>query len=104
MHEYLFDVKLFAAIRVKAKTEAEARELIKSCIDANTANLGAWPNGDPIICEVSLDEPDNDELIEIDGEDPLLLDSEGDNPFHPESPEGRAYGDGRMNEDGSLIG
>lgn len=102
MHEYLFDVKLFAAIRVKARTEVEARELMKSCIDANTANLGAWPNGDPIVCEVSLDEPENDELVEIDGEDPYLFTPGEDNPFHPESPEGRAWDCGRMNADGSL--
>lgn len=68
MHEYLFDVKLFAAIRVRAGSEAEARKMMVGCIDASTANLGAWPNGDPIIAEVSLDEPPNDELIEINGE------------------------------------
>lgn len=68
MHEYLFDVKLFAAIRVRAVDEYEARAMMSQCIDASTANLGAWPNGDPIIAEVSLDEPENDELIEIDGE------------------------------------
>lgn len=97
MHEYLFDVKLFAAIRVTADTEAEARQMMRDCIDCATANLGAWPNGDPIICEVSLDEPENDELIEIDGEEP-----EDDNPFHPESPEGRAWDRGEMRLDGSL--
>ena len=68
MHEYLFDVKLFAAIRVKASSEAEARQMMKDQIDANTANLGAWQNGDPILAEVSLDEPAYDELIEVDGE------------------------------------
>ena len=68
MNEYLFDVKLFAAVRVKAKTEAEARQLMIECIDASTANLGVWPNGDPITAEVSLDEPAYDELLEINGE------------------------------------
>lgn len=96
MHEYLFDVKLFAAIRVNATSEAEARQMMKDSIDCATANLGAWPNGDPIVCEVSLDEPENDELVEIDGEDPYLYDPEDDNPFHPESPEARAWDDGRM--------
>jgi hypothetical protein len=67
-HEYAFDVKLFAAIRVKATSEAEARQMLKDHIDAADANLGAWPNGDPITCEVSLDDPENDELIEVDGE------------------------------------
>jgi hypothetical protein len=68
-HEYAFDVKLFAAIRVKAKSEAEARAMMRECISAATANLGAWPNGDPIVCEVSCDDTDHDTLYEIDGED-----------------------------------
>jgi hypothetical protein len=69
-HEYLFDVKLFASIRVKAPTERAARDMLKDAIECNTANLGAWPNGDPITCEVSLDdEPDNNPLIEVDGEE-----------------------------------
>lgn len=68
MHEFLFDVKLFAAIRVKAKNEAAARALIMAHVDGSEANLGAWPNGDPIVCPVSLDEPENDELVEIDGD------------------------------------
>lgn len=67
-HEYLFDVKLFASLRVKAKSEEEARALMAMSINCNTANLGAWPNGNPIICEISLDCPANDELVEIDGE------------------------------------
>ncbi len=67
-HEYLFDVKLFAAIRVTATTEKEARAKLIAAIDCNTANLGAWPDGAPIICEVSLDNPDEDTLVEIDGE------------------------------------
>jgi hypothetical protein len=67
MHEYLFDVKLFAAVRVKANSEEEARRLIATNIDASSANLGAWPNGDPILAEVSLDDGPED-LIEIDGE------------------------------------
>lgn len=66
MREYAFDVKLFAAIRVKADSETAARKLIQDHIDATTANLGAWPNGDPIICEVSTDGVHD--LYEIDGE------------------------------------
>lgn len=70
MKEYFFDVKLFASIRVKAESEAAARATIADCIDCADANLGAWPNGDPILCEVSLDdnERDNMPLIEVDGE------------------------------------
>jgi hypothetical protein len=71
-HEYLFDVKLFASIRVRAESEDQARRMMREHIDAADANLGAWPNGDPILCEVSLDEPDNDALIEVDGEEPEI--------------------------------
>lgn len=67
-HEYMFDVKLFASIRFRADSEEHASAMMKEHIDGNSANLGAWPNGDPILCEVSLDEPANNELIEIDGE------------------------------------
>lgn len=70
-HEYLFDVRLNASIRVKAKTEAEAVAMLEK-IDANSANLGAWPNGDPILCEVSIFENAGGgslKAAEIDGEE-----------------------------------
>ncbi len=65
--EYAFDVKLFATIRVKATSEAEARTLLRKHVDAADTNFGAWPNGDPIIGEASLDD-NHPELIEINGE------------------------------------
>lgn len=66
MHEYLFDVKLFAAIRVTASSPAEAIAKLRNGIDCSTGNFGCFANGDPITGEVSIDgEPD---LIEIDGE------------------------------------
>ena len=68
MAEYLFDVKLFASIRVNAATEAEARALLHAHVDAANCNFGAWPNGDPILGEASVDD-DCPDLIEIDGEE-----------------------------------
>lgn len=68
IHEYLFDVKLFAGIRVKAKTQAEARQLLKDYVDGTEANLGSWPDGEPILCGVTLDDVTNDAAVEIDGE------------------------------------
>jgi len=65
--EYAFDVKLFATIRVKATSEAEARTLLNEYVNAADANFGAWPNGDPITGEASVDD-DHPELIEINGE------------------------------------
>ena len=66
MADYLFDVKLFAAIRVTAESESEARENVRMNIDGATANLGCWDTGEPILAEVSID--GEIELIEIDGE------------------------------------
>jgi hypothetical protein len=68
MHEYVFDVKLFAAIRVKAESEEQARAMLKSAFNCADCNAGSWPNGDPILFEASQDEPENDELVEVDGE------------------------------------
>ena len=66
MNEYLFDIKLLAAIRVNAASEAEARTLILECFDCACVNAGAWPNGDPILFEASA--RGNFNLIEINGE------------------------------------
>jgi hypothetical protein len=65
--EYAFDVRLFAAIRVRAKTEAEARALLAEHMTAADCNGGAWPDGSPITFEASVDD-DHPDLIEIDGE------------------------------------
>lgn len=66
MTEYAFDVKLFATIRVKASSEAEARKMLHEALDCADSNFGAWPNGDPITAEASLD--GRAELFEVDGE------------------------------------
>jgi hypothetical protein len=47
MNEYLFDIKLFASIRVNAASESEARGLVLEHLDCASINAGAWPNGDP---------------------------------------------------------
>jgi len=67
MHEYLFDIKLFTALRVKVESEAKAREILASVLDCAEVNCGEWPDGSPIVGEASLDDGDPD-LIEIDGE------------------------------------
>lgn len=66
-HEYLFDIKLFASLRVKAESVVEARKLLASVLDCAEVNCGEWPDGSPIVGEASLDDDDPD-LIEIDGE------------------------------------
>lgn len=67
MKKYTFNVKLFADITVEASSEREARKMLRETIGGSSANLGAWPNGDPIVCDVSLDDGDQNELLEIDG-------------------------------------
>lgn len=67
MNSYLFDVKMLASLRVEAASEAEARRMVMA-IDANSGNLGAWPNGDPILCEISAHEA---ELIDDDDDEGL---------------------------------
>jgi hypothetical protein len=66
--EYAFDVKFFAAIRVKAATEKEARRMVREHIDAATCNAGAWPDGSPILFEASVD--GELDLYEVDGLSP----------------------------------
>jgi len=66
MNEYVFDVKLFTAVRVKAGSEVEARRMLRDALECADGNLGAWPDGSPILCELSMDgEPD---LFEEDGD------------------------------------
>ncbi len=52
---YTFDVKLFASVTVSASCEADAREMITKALDGADANFGSWPNGDPILAQVSPD-------------------------------------------------
>jgi len=68
MHEYLFDLKMFTALRIRATDEAEARRFLAECLHCAEVNFGAGPDGEPLIGEASMDsEPD---LIEVDGEMP----------------------------------
>lgn len=64
---FTFDVKLFASISVQAGSKQEAIAMIRESLDCADCNFGAWPNGDPILGEASLDDDDPD-LMEIDGE------------------------------------
>jgi hypothetical protein len=56
MKEFLFDVKMQAAIRVQAETEEEGRKMLGEALDCADGNVGSWPNGDPITCEISMAE------------------------------------------------
>ena len=69
MHEYLFDVKFFAAIRVRADSETEARAMLRAELDCCTANFGPWGSGPDegglILGEASQD--GDADLVEVDG-------------------------------------
>lgn len=67
IHEYAFDVKMFAAIRVRATSETEARKLMSEHVSAIDCTAGDWPNGTPITFETSIDDEEGGCLFEIDG-------------------------------------
>lgn len=67
LNEYAFDVILSGALRVKAATYAEALATLKATIDCADSNLGAWPNGDPILAELSLSDKTGPALYEVNG-------------------------------------
>lgn len=71
MPNFLFDVKLFASIRVPAATAAEARAKLIAALDAADANLGSWPDGDPIFgeCSIAGMHADDIEYLELAEED-----------------------------------
>jgi hypothetical protein len=52
-HEYLFDVPCTVTFRIKAATEQEARAFIAENVNGTEANFGAYPDGEPILSEVS---------------------------------------------------
>lgn len=66
-HEYMFDVRLFAAIRVMAPSVKEARRILREKLECADCNGGAWDDGSPILFEASVDD-DELPLIEVDGE------------------------------------
>ena len=66
MHNYLFDVKLFAAIRVDAASEKDAREKLALALDC--ASVTVEIGGATTTFEVSAD--GDADLVEIDGESP----------------------------------
>lgn len=67
MNEYLFDVKLFASVRVKARSVPAAREKLRAAFACASINAGAWPDGDPVLGEASQD--GEADLIEVNGRD-----------------------------------
>jgi hypothetical protein len=65
MHEYLIDFTARGALRVKASSAAEARQMLDDLLDCANVNFGAWPNGDPALGELTSE---GRHIAEIDGE------------------------------------
>jgi hypothetical protein len=53
MKTYSFDVTLLTTISIAANSRREAEATLRDCV--GDANLGAFPNGDPILCEVAIE-------------------------------------------------
>lgn len=67
--EYAFDAKLWAVVRVTAKSEAAARRKMLQALDCFSVDYDA--NG-VVVTEASIEDESGEtsELIEIDGEPP----------------------------------
>lgn len=75
MKEYAFDIHLNAVVRVKAKTEQEARSAMHRVLDTCSPSMGfidgynEAADGNVRITEFSISADDGDSLLfEIDGE------------------------------------
>lgn len=66
LHEYAFDIKLTGAIRVRATSANMARKILRDELDCADSNLGAWPDGSPILANLSM--TGRPVLYETDGE------------------------------------
>ena len=66
MTEFAFDVKLFTILRINAKSERKARELLAKALDGATVKCGKV-KGKTLIGDAASDGAD---LIEVDGEMP----------------------------------
>jgi len=68
LHEYAFDVKMSVVMRVKAKSEKEARAAVN---DIDSEDLDVWVATDTLkvkITEGSVDDVNGPHLFEVDGE------------------------------------
>lgn len=58
--------ELFASVRALADTRQEAEQMLRSALGPRIRQRRAWPNGDPILFEASMD--GEADLIEVDGQ------------------------------------
>ncbi len=72
MPRFTFDITLSTTVTVDADDDLMARKMIVAELDCSSANLGAWPNGDPILGEVSVDQSMPIVLAFVDGHEPTV--------------------------------
>jgi hypothetical protein len=71
MHEYTFDVKLVAVVRVSASDRATAEAVLSDCLDCADLNVKiSAKHGDAKVTEASIevDDVEYPRLFEFDGE------------------------------------
>jgi hypothetical protein len=54
LHCYGFDLELSCSLHVQATSHEHALRILRDKLDCADSNLGAWPDGSPILCETSL--------------------------------------------------
>ena len=72
MHEYAFDVKLAAVVRVSAKDRDTAEAVLSDCLDCADFNVSiTGKHGDAKVTEASIevDDVEYPRLFEFDGKD-----------------------------------
>lgn len=86
MHVYGFDVKLYAAINIKAATRKAAEDILRPMIDQLELRIAApEPGWDTAVSSMAiyLDDEGFPYLFEVDGEP--VCDSEADAELDPKS-------------------
>lgn len=74
MHEFAFDAKLAAIVRVKAETYAQAKEALSAvlAVDLSDAAMGGLSEARGITiteASITIDDTNGPQLFELDGED-----------------------------------
>lgn len=65
MPYYTFDAELTAVISVEAASPEQAKAWLLEALTSAEANLGALPDGNPILAEISLDSADETKALFI---------------------------------------
>lgn len=68
-NEYALDITIRTSIRVKAPSLDAARAMVIAKINGADMNLGAWPDGSPILAEGTVDRDERMSCYEVNGDD-----------------------------------